>query len=89
MLMTLGLTIWPIRTSDIRPFIPVQSQPAKIFVDQVFVFSLRSFLVSVFDANDVGPASLARKQPCKETGADVTHVQQAGGTRGKSCSDHM
>src|SRR5712671_2141282 len=76
-------------TANIRTFIPVQAQPAKILINAFFIPPLRTFLIGVFNSHDERTARLTCKQPRKESRARISDVKQTGGTGSKSCSNHI
>src|SRR5262249_21747802 len=66
--------------ADVRPFVPVEAQPAQVLEHAGFGFPGRSLLIGVLDAENERAALAAREQPVEERGAGVANVQVAGWT---------
>src|SRR5271165_1688150 len=76
---TLALAVGRIRAANLRPFLPVQTQPAQIFYQLRFVAGLAALHVGVFNTEYKVSSIVAGEEPVVESRAGVTHVQHTGG----------
>ena len=76
---TLRLEVGCVRAADIRPFVPVEAEPAQAVEDAVDHLLRRSLGVGVLDAQHEHAAVAAREQPVEERGARAADVEVAGG----------
>ena len=78
-LHALALPVGRVGAADLRPFGPVQAQPAQIFDQLGFVARLTSLHIGVLDAQQEVSSGVAGKEPVVERGAGIAHVQHSGG----------
>ena len=71
----LGLPVRTVRAADVRPLVPVETEPAQILENGGFGLARRPFGIGVFDPEDEGAALSARQQPVEERRARVADVQ--------------
>src|SRR5690606_27979246 len=74
----LALEVGAVRAADIRPFVPVQAQPAQRFGDRGDARLVVALLVGILDAQDEGAVVLAGKKVGEERGARAADVQVTG-----------
>jgi hypothetical protein len=74
----LGLAVRAVRPLDVRPFVPIEPQPAKVVQDGELRLARRTPDVGVFDAQDERAVFTVREQPVEQRRARVPHVQLAG-----------
>ena len=74
----LRLPIRAVRPLDVRPFVPVQTQPAKVVEDAELRLTRRALDVGVFDTQDERAVLAVREQPVEERRARVADVQLTG-----------
>ena len=86
-LQTLGLTIGSIRSAQVRPFVPIETQPLEVGDELVFKTGLAAFNVRVFDAQHHGAAILSGKKPVEQGGTCIANVQMPGGRGRKTYAD--
>ena len=82
----LGLPVRTVGAADVRPLVPVESEPAKVLENGGLGLARRPFGIGVLNPQDEGAALSARQQPVEERRASVPDVQETGGTRGESDS---
>src|SRR5207245_7778957 len=73
-----GLKVGPVRSADVRPFVPVEPEPAQPVEDAFDHLRRRAFDVGVFDAKDEHAAVAAREEPVEERRSRAADVQVAG-----------
>ena len=83
----LRLHVRPEGTADIRPFVPVQAEPAQGREERLDAAFDITLLVGVLDAQDELTAVVPRQQPVVERRADVADVRLAGGRGGVAGAD--
>src|SRR5208282_2376870 len=81
-----ALAIGRERAADIRPFVPIEAEPAGIVDELALVAHLAALQVGVFNAQDERSALLAREEPVEERGARVAYMNLSGGRWGKADS---
>ena len=67
--------------------VPVESQPAKAFINGADRFFVVAFAVGVLDAQDKGSAGVPGMEPVEEGGAGAADVEEAGGGRSETDAD--
>src|SRR6185436_4417802 len=82
----LRLTVRSASAADVRPFVPVQTEPAEIPEDGRLGFGGRPLDVGILDAEHELAARPARHQPVEERGARIADVQLPGWARSESQS---
>ena len=68
----------------LRPFIPVQTQPAQIIQQLRLIADLAALDIGVFNPQQKISAKTTSKQPVVERGAGVADMQLAGGRWSKA-----
>src|SRR5271157_134931 len=81
---TLALTIWRVRSADVRAFVPVKAEPLQVFQKLSFETLFAALDVGVLDAQDHDAALLPREQPVEKRGAGVANVQMSRGRRSEA-----
>ena len=81
---SLGLPVRRMRSADVWPFVPVESQPPQIVKDGPFRLARRSFDIGVLDTEHERAAVTPRQQPVEERRAGVADVEVSGWTRRKA-----
>ena len=93
-LAALTLRIWCEEPTDIRAFVPIETQPVQVFIHGVYKVRLAALEVEVFVAKDEtavgGSGTLVRDPEC----ARVSQMEVAGRRGGKSsaireCHDRL
>ena len=74
---TLLLAIGRVRSTDIRPFVPVQAQPAQVLEQLAHERLGAASLVGILDAQDEPAARLARSQEIEQRRAGIAQMQMA------------
>jgi hypothetical protein len=82
-----GLTIRAKGSADVRAFVPIKPQPLQVFNELAFESLLATIDVGVFNTEHHRPASLARKQPIKQSRASVADMQMPGRRRREANTD--
>jgi hypothetical protein len=85
-MQALRLAVGPARAADVRPFVPVQAEPAEVFENALLGLLRRTLGVGVLDAEDERAVVPAREQPVEERGARVADVELTGGAGGEAYS---
>src|SRR5207247_5815941 len=65
-----------VRSAFVRALIPVETEPAQAFVDQLLVLGPVAFHIGVVDAEGEGAAALAREQHVIESGAGGAEMRE-------------
>ena len=78
-LETLRLNVRAVRASNVRAFVPIDTQPAKALVDSVHRGGDEAGLVGVFEAEEELPVVGAGHGPGEDGRADVPNVRVTGG----------
>src|SRR5216684_1435438 len=79
-LLSFALRIWRIRTTNIRPFIPIQTQPAQVAEHALGDSWAHTRSIQVFDTQHELSACAASEEPRQQRRAQVAQVEVAGGT---------
>ena len=74
----LRLPIRPVRPLDVRPFVPVEPEPAQVVEDAGLRLTRRALDVGVLDPQDERAVLAVREQPVEERRARVADVQLTG-----------
>mmetsp|Transcript_27238 Transcript_27238/g.49859 ORF Transcript_27238/g.49859 Transcript_27238/m.49859 type:complete len:524 (-) Transcript_27238:63-1634(-) len=82
----LGIAIQPLRL-PLNP-VPMQAQPLQVLLDRIDIFFLRSLRISIVDTQDERAPRLAGNQVVHQGGAQVAHMDKAGGRRGETGGCH-
>ena len=77
------------RPADVRPFVPVEPQPAQAVDDPGDHLPRRSLGVGVLDAQHERAAVPPRVQPVEERRPRAADVQVAGRRRSEADADHL
>ena len=83
----LRLKVRTVRAADLRPFVPVEAEPAQSVEDAVHHLVRRALDVGVFDAQDEHAAEPPREQPVEQRRAGAADVQVAGGRGSETDAD--
>ena len=75
----LALPVGRVGAANLRPFGPVQAQPAQVLDELRFVARLAPLHIGVFDAQQKISSGVAGKKPVVECGAGITDVQHPCG----------
>src|SRR5690606_29240223 len=73
----LALPVRAVRPPDVRPFVPVEAEPAQIVEERRLILGLAAVPVDVFDAQHENAAGLAHMQPGDQCGEGVAVVETA------------
>src|SRR5205085_992118 len=84
----LRLIIGAIGAAHIRPFIPMQTEPAEAIEDWLQSFGDVALLVRIVDAQDELPTMPPGKEPVKERCAHAADMEIARWTGGEARTDH-
>src|SRR6202021_1952501 len=79
-----GLKVRPVRPPDLRPFVPVEAEPAQVVKDVVDHSRRRALHVRILDAKHEPPAVMTREEPVEERRAGAADVEIACGRRSKA-----
>ena len=79
-----GLKVRLVRPADLRPFIPVETEPAQPVEDAVDHFVRRALDIRVFDPQDEHAAEAPSEEPVEERGARTADVEVPGRRRSES-----
>src|SRR5207253_9126030 len=83
----LGLAVRRMRSADVRPFAPVEPQPAQVVEHHRFRLARGARLIRVLDADQERAAVMLREQPVEDRRARTADVQMAGGRWGEADPD--
>src|SRR3954451_21255311 len=81
------LSVRAVSSTDVRPLIPIESEPLQIINKPAFETRFAAIEISVLDAQDHRPAGLAGEQPVEKGSARVAHVEMAGRRRREADAD--
>ena len=86
-LQTLGLTIGRVRSAQVGPFVPVETQPLEVGDELIFKAGLAAFDVRVLDAQHHGAALFSGEKPVEQGGTRIANMQMPGGRGRKTYAD--
>ena len=86
-LQPLGLDVRPVVAAGLRPFVPLQPQPAQAAEDRLQRPRIVARLVGVFDAQNEHAIRVARVEPVEQRRAEASDVRDAGGAGGEADAD--
>ncbi len=86
-LQTLGLTIGRVRSAQVGPFVPVETQPLEVGDELIFKAGLTAFDVRVLDAQHHGAALFSREKPVEQGGTCIANMQMPGGRGRETYTD--
>ncbi len=75
------------RTPDVRPLVPVQTQPAQFPHQLVPETKLAALDIGVLDAQNKPPAAFSRPKMAEKSGSSIAQMQGTGRTGRKPCGD--
>src|SRR5205085_1593335 len=76
MLQPLRLHVRSDRTADVRPLVPLQSEPAQALVERLFRFRVVALAVRVLQTEDERAAAVPGEEPVEEGRPDRAEVGQ-------------
>ena len=80
----LALEVRPVRSAFQRAFVPLQPEPAQPVEDHLHRLGRIPRAIGIFYPQHESAAGVASPKPVKKGGARASHVQIAGGRRGKA-----
>src|SRR4029079_10283574 len=83
----LGLPVGRVRAAGVRPFAPLQTEPAEIAEDHLLGLARGALDVRVLDAEDERAAVPAGEEPVENGGARAADVEVAGRRGGEADAD--